>query len=166
MSVGAEIKMRRCFADAVYEHMRTNDKIWVISADMGYKMWDQIRAEFTDRFINAGAAEQTALDIAIGLALEGNIPVVYSITPFLIYRPFESIRNYINRESIPVKLVGSGRNRDYLADGFSHWAQEDKDVMAIFKNICSLWPETNEEIPALVREMIATNKPYYINLKK
>ncbi|OGX19182.1 MAG: hypothetical protein A3K83_04605 [Omnitrophica WOR_2 bacterium RBG_13_44_8b] len=158
--------MRRCFADALYEQMRTNDKIWVITADMGYKMWDQIRAEFPQRFINTGAAEQAMLDIAIGLALEENVPIVFSITPFLLYRPFEGIRNYIDRESIPVKMVGSGRNRDYLADGFSHWAQEDKDVMAIFKNICSLWPETNEEIPSLVREMIASNRPYYINLKK
>ena len=160
------VKMRRCFADAVYEHMRTNEKIWIITADMGYKMWDQIRIEFPDRFFNVGAAEQVMLDIGIGLALEGNIPIVFSITPFLLYRPFESIRNYINRENIPVKLVGSGRNKDYYVDGFSHWAEEDKDVMMIFKNICAFWPETNEEIPSLVREMITNNRPCYINLKK
>jgi transketolase len=160
------VKMRRCFADLVYEHMRTNGKIWIITGDMGYKMWDQIRIEFPDRFVNTGAAEQAMLDISIGLALEGKIPIVFSITPFLLYRPFESIRNYINRENIPVKLVGSGRNKDYYVDGFSHWAEEDKEVMMIFKNICSLWPETNEELSTLVSEMITNNRPYYINLKK
>lgn len=166
MSGAVGIKMRRCFADELYNQMRANERIWVISADMGYKMWDQIRAEFPGRFINTGAAEQAMLDIAVGLALEGKVPVAFSITPFLLYRTFESIRNYVNRESIPVKMVGSGRNRDYLADGFSHWAEEDKEVMALFSNICSLWPETNDEIPALVQEMVSNSRPYYINLKK
>ena len=160
------VKMRRCFADVMYQHMCKNDRIWIITGDVGYKMWDQIRDEFPDRFINAGAAEQTMVDVGIGLALEGKIPIVYSITSFLLYRPFEGIRNYINRENIPVKLVGSGRNKDYLVDGFSHWAEDDRDVMMIFKNICSRWPESIEEIPVIIEEMIANNKPYYVNLRK
>jgi transketolase len=104
--------------------------------------------------------------IGVGLALEGKIPFVYSITPFLLYRPFETIRNYVNREKVPVKLVGSGRNRDYSHDGFSHWAEEDKEIMKIFGNIRSRWPETKEEIPGLVQEMINNPVPYYINLRK
>jgi len=100
------------------------------------------------------------------LALEGKIPFVYSITPFLLYRPFESIRNYINREKIPVKLIGSGRNQEYVHDGFSHWAEEDREVMKIFSNINSRWPEANEDIPGLMDEMIKNNAPYYLNLKK
>lgn len=166
MRNGAAIMMRRCFADTVYRFMKTNNKIWIVTADLGYKMWDCIIQDFPARFINVGSAEQVMMDIGIGLALEGMIPVVYSITPFLLYRPFESIRNYINKENIPVKMIGSGRDKDYAVDGFSHWAEEDKEVMAIFKNICCRWPETNDEIPSLVKEMISTNKAYYINLKK
>jgi transketolase len=51
--------------------------------------------------------------------------VVYSITPFVLYRPFEWIRNYLDHEKIPVKLVGGGRDKDYGYLGFSHWAEED-----------------------------------------
>ena len=166
MTAHTPVRMRRCFADAVHLAMRSDARVWVIAADLGYKMWDNIRAEFPDRFINTGAAEQAAVGLGIGLALEGRIPIVYSITSFLLYRPFESIRNYVNRESIPVKLVGSGRGTDYLSDGFSHWAEEDKAVMDIFKNVCCRRPEHNSEIPALVEEMLATPKPYYVNLKK
>jgi transketolase C-terminal domain/subunit len=50
---------------------------------------------------------------ATGMAMEGKIPVVYSITPFLLYRPFVFLRNYLHHENIPVKLVGGGRNKDY-----------------------------------------------------
>jgi transketolase len=160
------IKMRKCFADTLRRRMATNGKIWIVTADLGYKMWDEIKINYPDRFINVGAAEQVMVGVGVGLALEGKIPFVYSITPFLLYRPFETIRNYINQEKIPVKLVGSGRNQDYIHDGFSHWAEEDKEIMKIFKNIKARWPNTNAEIPALVDEMLKDKSPYYVNLRK
>lgn len=158
--------MRKCFADILHAEMAKNKDIWVVTGDLGYKMWDEIRKDYKNRFINVGAAEQAMMGIGIGLALKGKIPFVYSITTFLLYRPFETIRNYINREMIPVKLIGSGRDKDYIHDGYSHWAEEDKKVMKIFDNIRARWPETNEELPGLVREMLRNNAPYYVNLKK
>ena len=158
--------MRACFAQAVYEHMTKNNKVWVVVNDLGYKMWDKIRLDFPDRFINVGAAEQTLIGVSIGLALKNKIPIVYSITTFLLYRPFETIRNYVNYEKIPVKLIGSGRNRDYIHDGISHWAEEDRKIMKILKNIKAKWPETTEEIPSLVSKMLENRKPWYVNLKR
>lgn len=158
--------MRGWFAHCIHKQMKKNKNIWLITGDLGYKMWDQIRIDFPDRFINTGAAEQAMMGIACGLALEGKIPIVYSITTFLLYRPFETIRNYINQEKIPVKIIGSGRDRDYEHDGFSHWAQEDKKIMSILKNIKSIWPDTKEEIPRIVKEMLEDNNPWYINLRR
>src|SRR3989304_5093505 len=105
----APVRMRRCFVDVLHTKMAVNNDIWVVTGDLGYKMWDEIRRDYNNRFINVGSAEQVMVGVGIGLALEGKIPFVYSITPFLLYRPFETIRNYVNREEVPVKLVGSGR---------------------------------------------------------
>lgn len=146
--------------------MAENEKIWVVTGDLGFGMFDKIRDNFPNRFLNVGSAEQTMMGIGIGLALEGKIPIVYSITPFLLYRPFETIRNYVNREKIPVKLIGSGRNKDYLNEGFSHWAEEDRQVMKIFPNIKSYWPKTKEEIPKLLAEILFNNQPVYLNLSR
>jgi transketolase len=162
----APVKMRRAFADLLHQEMAKNKKIWVVTGDLGYKMWDQIRIDYPDRFINVKAAEQTMLGVGIGLALRGRLPFVYSITPFLLYRPFETIRNYLNHEKIPVKLVASGRDQEYSHDGFSHWANEDKKIMAVLDNIRTAWPETNEELPVLLAKMIREEVPYYLNLKK
>jgi len=158
--------MRGWFAWELHSHMRKNKDIWVIVGDFGYGMFDKIKRDFPQRFINVGAAEQAMMGIGIGLALEKKIPFVYTATPFLLYRPFETIRNYLNREKIPVKMVGSGRDRDYQIDGFSHWAEEDREVMKIFKNIKSFWPTQKEEIPDLVRKMINNRNPWYINLRR
>lgn len=161
-----KLNMRYEFARLIYLKMKKNKKIWLVVGDLGYRMWDEIRKDFPDRFINVGASEQAMIGVAVGLALEGQIPIVYSITPFLLYRPFETIRNYLNHEKISVKLIGSGRDRDYAHDGISHWALEDKKVMAILDSVKSFWPESSEELPSLVSQMIKDKNPWYINLRR
>ena len=146
--------------------MRENPDIFALTGDLGYIGFDKIRDDFPDRFINCGASEFAMLGIACGLALEGKTPFVYSITSFLLYRAFEMIRTYIDHESIPVILIGSGRNNDYKHDGFSHFAGDDKDFMQNFKNIQSRWPESSAVMDVIIREAIRNRKPYYINLKR
>ncbi len=158
--------MRGYFAYELYTQMQENPRIWVVTGDLGYGMLDYIRRDFPDRFINTGAAEQAMMGISVGLALEGKIPFVYSITPFLLYRPFETIRNYINQEKIPVKLVGGGRDKDYKHDGFSHWAEEDGKIMNLFPNIETYWPQRNDYIQNIVKCMVKGSRPAYLNLRR
>lgn len=158
--------MRGYFAYELYRQMETNDKIFLITADLGWGMMDKIKADFPDRFLNVGASEQSAIGIAVGLAEMGKVPVVYSITPFLLYRPFETIRNYIDHERIPVKLIGGGRNDDYHIDGWSHHAFEDRQIMEILGNINAVWPQSKEEMREVVKAMIETDEPWYVNLRR
>lgn len=158
--------LRRRFANELQAAMSKNENIVVVTGDLGYRVLDEIKVNFPKQFVNVGAAEQSLIGVSVGLALEGKIPVAYSITPFLLYRPFETIRNYLHHEHIPVKLVGSGRDRDYGHDGFSHWSEEDREVMKIFSNISAHWPETADEVSQLVPQMLRDNNPWYLNLKR
>ncbi len=160
------MRMSAYFAELLHQEMKSNPNIWLLTGDLGYGVLDKIKEDFPDRFINTGAAEQALVGIGVGLALEGKIPFVYSITPFLLYRPFETIRNYVHYEKIPVKLIGSGRDQEYHNEGFSHWANEDREVMKIVSNITSQWPDTNEELKKLFRTMVTDEKPWYVNLKR
>ena len=159
-------KMRRDFFKYLYELMQQNDNIVAVTGDLGYGGFDKIRDEFPDRFYNVGAAEQAMMGIACGLSLEGKIPVVYSITPFLLYRPFETLRTYIDHEKIKVVMIGSGRDSDYAHDGFSHYAGDDKLFMQHFKNITSVWPEISEEMIEVVNRAMESKTATYINLKR
>ena len=150
--------MRGWFAYHLHARMLKDSHIWVVTGDLGYGMFDRI--------INVGAAEQLMMGVGVGLSIEGKIPVVYSITPFLLYRTLETIRNYVNREMINVKMVGGGRDRDYSHDGFSHWSEEDRQVMDLFKNIDCYWPETKEEVPDILSLMLDSNRPTYLNLRR
>lgn len=152
--------MRRKFASDLYSLMSRDEKIVLITADMGYGMLDKIRDDFPDQFYNVGAAELVMMGMAVGLALEGKIPVTYSITPFLLFRPFEVIRNYINHERIPVIMVGSGRDDDYKDGGFSHYAG-DHDILKKFRNIVFLSGDDFD-----LNEIIYSGRPTYLNLKR
>ena len=101
------------------------------------------------------------MDMAVGMAFSGRIPITYSITPFLLFRPFEVIRNYINKEMVPVIMVGSGRDDNYKHEGFSHFAGDDY-ILKSLENIVILKPEGDFDL----KEIVYMNKPVYLNLKR
>jgi transketolase len=74
--------IRGHFAFELYKEMKQNPNIWVVTGDLGYKMFDFIRRDFESRFINTGATEAAMLGTAVGLAKEGKIPFCYSISTF------------------------------------------------------------------------------------
>lgn len=160
------MSVRKKFTELLYNEMGKNNDIILVVGDLGWKQFDQHRLTYPDRFINVGAAEQLMLGVGIGIALEGKIPIVYSMTPFIIYRPFEFIRNHLERDEIPVKLFGAGRDKDYDWLGWSHWAHDDKEHLSGFKNITKIWPEDANKMEEVFSDIIYSKKPYYVNLSR
>lgn len=158
--------MRATFAKLLEQYLDKQPNAYFLTADLGYKYFDNIREKYPSRVFNTGAAEQLMIGTAVGLAHAGKIPICYSITPFLLYRPYEIIRNYINYEKVNVKLIGSGRDKDYSHDGFSHWAEDDGDVLKNFPNIQPYWFDSKEELEANFEQIMNSPIPTYINLKR
>jgi transketolase len=158
--------MRKQFSEILHQEMSYNNNIVLITGDLGYGLWNQIKIDYPDRFFDVGSAEQLMMGCAVGMALEGKIPVVYSITSFLLYRPFEFIRNYLDHEKIPVKLVGGGRDKDYGYLGFTHWAEDDKKIMSCFNNIDFYKPDTVGEMAAITPAFLYSSAPSYLNLRR
>ena len=158
--------MRKIFAEKLYDKMKVNEDIYLITGDLGYGLWDKIRDDFPKRFFNVGSSEMAMMGMGIGLAMEGKIPFVYSITPFAIYRPFEMIRNYIDHEKISVNIIGGGRDRDYGYLGFSHWSEDDKVIMNCFQSVVKFWPSDVNELDDALNASLTKKFPTYINLKR
>lgn len=160
------MSVRKKFIELLHNEMSLDQRIVLVVGDLGWKQFDELRTTYPDRFFNVGAAEQLMIGASVGLALGGKIPVCYSMTPFLLYRPFEFIRNYLERDQVPVKLIGSGRDRDYDWLGWSHWAHDDKDHMSGFNNIVQIWPKDAKETEQLFKTIVYDPKPYYVNLSR
>jgi transketolase len=158
--------MRYAIKDIILDYMVQDERIFVLTGDLGYGMFDKIKETYPERFYNVGSSEMALVGAGIGLALNGKIPICFSITPFLLWRAAELHRLYLNHEEIPVKLLSSGRDTDYKNQGFSHNAEDAKDFLNLLPNIVQFWPENKEEMFDIVDEFIYNRKPSYLNLKR
>ena len=154
--------MRRMFGKIITELAGKDDKIYILVGDIGYRVFDEFREKFPDRFINMGICEQSMIGVSAGMALEGLKPWVYTITPFLIERPFEQIKLDIDQQNVNVKLVGFA---DYPHLGPTHTELNGKEMMKLFKNITSFFPRNGDETIQNVNAVFNKIGPAFISLK-
>lgn len=159
--------MKKELFDQLKELMKLNPEIYLLFGDLGWPRVDEFLKEFPDRAFNCGASEQTMLDMAVGLAYSGKIPVCYTITPFLL-RGWETIRTYIDHENLNVKLIGVGVNGDYSehGDGFSHDARDIKDHFQIMTGFETLYPKRVETLQRDLVYGLGIKGPVFINIKR
>ena len=81
--------MRKKCLDTVYNLAITNKKIVFIGSDLGPNVLDDFKKKFPNRFFMEGVSEQAIVGIAAGMAMEGNIPFVNTISTFITRRCFE-----------------------------------------------------------------------------
>ena len=154
--------MRRRFGRILAELADIDQSIYVISGDIGYRVFDEFRERHPERFNNIGICEQSMIWVSAGMALEGLQPWVYTITPFLIERPFEQIKLDINQQRANVKLVGYA---DYPNLGPTHSELNGKKLMSLFKNIKSYFPKDSKETEIVSKKCYNNRGPNFISLK-
>ena len=158
--------LRTTFIDTLRELARIDDRIFLLTADMGYSVFETFRDEFPDRFLNTGIAEQNTIGIAAGLAARGKIVFVYSIIPFVTMRCFEQVRLDLAYNFMNVKLVGVGAGLTYGPLGSSHHALEDIAIMRSLPDMTVLCPGDPIETRELIKRSYEYEGPVYIRLGK
>ena len=154
--------MRRRFGKIITELADKDEDIYIIVGDIGYRVFDEFREKHPDRFINMGVCEQSIIGVSAGMALEGLKPWVYTITPFLIERPFEQIKLDIDQQNVNVKLVGFS---DYPTLGPTHTELDGKELMRLFKNITSFFPKDGDETEMMTYQAYEKIGPAFVSLK-
>lgn len=158
--------MRDAFIETVYERMMTNEKIFFLTADCGAPALDKLKADFKDRFINVGIAEQNLVNVAAGLALEDCIVYAYAIAPFLTMRAYEQIRQNLSIASqvrpINVNLIGIGAGMSYVVSGPTHHCFEDIAIMRLMPNMTVFSPSDWGLASDFVDYTISNSGPKYL----
>ena len=155
--------MRKEFGRTIVELAENDERIVLLIGDFGYGVVDEFKRRFPERFFNMGICEQSMISTAAGMALEGLKPYVYTITPFLIERPFEQIKLDIDQQCVNVKLVGYA---DYPEQGPTHSELDAPYMMKLFKNIDSYFPTNAEETRDVLIRSYQSSSPAFISLKK
>lgn len=158
--------MRTTVINTLIELAERDNRIMLITGDLGFMVIDPFTAKFPDRFINVGVAEQNMIGIATGLAEAGFIPFVYSIAPFATLRPYEFIRNGPIAHHLPVRILGIGTGMDYSTNGLTHYGLEDLSVMRIQPGITTIAPADSAQARTALLSTWDLEGPIYYGLGK
>ncbi len=158
--------MRNAFAAAITELAAQDERIVLLSGDIGNRLFDKFRERFPDRFYNCGVAEANMTGMAAGLALSGLRPFTYTITPFATTRVIEQIRVDICYHNVPVVIVGTGSGLSYASLGPTHHSCEDVGILRCFPNLTVLCPADSAEVGPALEAALTLPGPAYIRLGK
>lgn len=158
--------MRNAFAAAITDLAAKDERIVLLSGDIGNRLFDTYRERFPSRFYNCGVAEANMTGMAAGLALSGLRPFTYTITPFATTRVIEQIRVDICYHDVPVVIVGTGSGLSYASLGPTHHSCEDVGILRCFPNLTVLCPADAMEVGPAIEAALALPGPVYIRLGK
>ena len=158
--------MRNAFADEVTKLAAEDNRVVLLSGDIGNRLFDKLRAQSPERFMNCGVAEANMMGVAAGMASTGLRPIVYTITPFTTTRCLEQIRVDVAYHNVPVVIVGTGSGLSYASLGPTHHSLEDFAIFRAIPHLQILAPYDAPSLRAVLRDAIASGKPTYIRIGK
>jgi transketolase len=158
--------MRNAFADEITKIGREDERVVLLSGDIGNKLFDKFKEVAPGRFFNCGVAEANMMGVAAGMALCGLRPVVYTITPFTTTRCFEQIRVDVCYHKAPVVIVGTGSGLSYADLGPTHHSLEDMAILRTLPEMTVLAPGDPLELRALLRAALDHDGPVYMRIGK
>jgi len=156
--------VRSAFVRALVDLAARDERVFLLTGDLGFMALEPFIERFPSRFVNAGVAEQNLVGLAAGLADSGFVPFVYSIAPFVSLRPYEVIRNLPLLHRLPVRLVGMGGGFDYGKQGLTHWALEDVGVLRLQPAMTVFVPADPAQVGAAVEATSVVPGPVYLRL--
>jgi len=158
--------MRNAFANEITKLVKQNNQVVLLSADIGNKLFDEIKHFDERRFYNCGVAEANMMGVASGMALSGLRPVVYTIAPFTTTRCFEQIRVDACYHNAPVTIVGTGSGLSYAELGPTHHSLEDMAILRTLPRMRVIAPCDSVELRLALQAAVKENGPVYIRIGK
>lgn len=158
--------MRQAFVQALTEIAATDERVILLTADLGFMVLEQFAQRYPTRFYNVGVAEANMVSMAVGLAEAGFIPFLYSIATFASMRPYEQFRDGAILHQLPVRLVGIGGGFEYGHSGITHYAVEDLAIMRAQPELYTIAPADPQQTTTAIRDMYALPNPIYYRIGK
>lgn len=156
---------RAGFGRGLVQAGERDSRVVAACADLtGSIKMDAFQAQFPERFIEIGVAEQNLATVGAGLALAGKIPFVASYAAFSPGRNWEQIKTTACLNDVPVKIVGGHAGLYTGPDGATHQMLEDITLMRVMPRMVVLCPCDAEQAQKMTLAMAANPHPNYIRL--
>lgn len=157
---------RRTFIDTLIELAEKDDKIVLIVPDVGFNYIEKFQNRFPERYFNLGVTEQSTILIASAMAIAGYKPYVYSMINFVLFRPYEMVRNGIVHHKANVKLLGVKGSSSYKFLGFSHnMTSEYEDIVACDNlGLVGHVADSPEQVKMYITDEYVNQRPSYLRI--
>lgn len=160
-----KMSTRDAFGVALVEAAREYPNLFAIGADttksMGFK---PMQAEYPDRVINNGIAEQNMAMIGAGIAASGGRAVVATYAPFASMRISEQIRTFVCYPNLDVKVISGLAGMSGNIEGVTHQGLEDIGVMRSMANMVIAVPADAASCTVISREILKYTGPAYLRI--
>lgn len=159
--------IRKGFGRGLLAAAKLDDNVVAACADLtDSTQMSLFKAEFPDRFVEIGVAEQNLATVGAGLAAMGKIPFISSYAAFSPGRNWEQIRTTTCLNERPVKIVGSHAGVSVGPDGATHQMLEDIALMRVMPNMVVIVPGDSLEAERATMAMAKDDRPNYLRLAR
>ena len=151
----------KVFGNKLVELAKKNPKIVAITASMkdGTGL-SQFQKEFPKRFFDVGIAEQHAVTMAAGMAIEGMLPVVPIYSSFY-QRAYDQVIHDVAMQNLHV-IMCVDRAGVVGADGETHQGTLDMAFFRLVPNLVIMAPKDFKELEDMLEYAVKLNKPIII----
>lgn len=163
----AEMSMREAYGRALAEYGEVNPNVVVLDADTSTSTLSCYFAErFPHRFVNVGIAEPCMIDVAVGLALGGQIPFVNGFAALLSLRAMEQIRTCVCYARTNVKIAAGYAGVSDFKDGPTHHSIVDLALLRALPEMTIVVPADAQEAAAWVPLVAEHDGPVYLRVSR
>ena len=167
---------RKSFIDFLLKVAEHDKRVMLIIGDVGFRYIESFKDKFPNQFLNAGAAEQNMMGMAAGLSRVGWKPYIYTMINFIVFRPYEQVRNDLAYGNANVKLFGVKGSEAYKFLGHSHNVypvdnfqmirelDEDQQLMDHLPNFKTYYPDTDVEAKEFMNFEYQREGPAYFRI--
>ncbi len=144
--------MRKIFPITVEKLMKKDKKIFCLLGDIGVFSFRNVFKKFKNRIFNMSTMEQSMIGFGAGLSKAGYIPVIHTITPFLVLRALDQIKVDFVYNKLNCNIVSVGASNDYPKLGTTHHCFEDISILSNYKDINLFIPSNADEFKYLFQK--------------
>jgi transketolase len=159
------VQTRLAFSAALLDAAAGDARVVALSADTQDLIPTRaFKAQFPERFVEVGIAEQNIIGVAAGLATAGLVPVACGYAPFLTARSMEQVRNDVAYGGLHVVIAAAASGISLGVSGGTHHALEDLALMRSLPHMTVIVPADGDEAYAAARVAFELEGPVYVRL--
>ncbi len=161
------ISMRKAYGQALVRLGETHPDVVVLSADVSNSDHSfMFEDAYPERFFNVGIAEQSLVDVSVGLAYSGKIPFANTFAFLFETRALEMVRTHLCYGEANVKLMGAYAGLSDSFDGPTHHSITDVAIMRALPGMTIVVPADGAAIDSLLPQVADWQGPVYFRLSR